>query len=170
MEPVSMTGGALAVLASMATPAVLLLANAMLVLSTVHRLEGILDRVRETELMIAGRGEVTETTDLTILNELLVGHAQRARLAHRALLSFYTSAGLFMAVIVALGAAALGLQPALPIALVCAFLGSGLLFVGTVLLIRETWIGTKMTDRRFAAVLVLCQKLAQSRASGRRAG
>lgn len=43
------------VLATTATPAALLLADAMLILSTNQRLQAILERVRETELTMAGR-------------------------------------------------------------------------------------------------------------------
>ena len=66
------------VLATMATPAVLLLANAMMILSTNQRPQSILDRVRETELTIAGESLAPETADLTLLQEFLVGHAKRA--------------------------------------------------------------------------------------------
>ncbi len=54
-----MTEG-LPVLAAMATPAVLLLANAMLILSTNQRLQAIFRRVRETELSIAGADAASE--------------------------------------------------------------------------------------------------------------
>ncbi len=88
--------GEVAVLAAMAAPAVLLLGNAMLILSTNQRLQNILERVRETELTMVGQDAAPEISDLELLNELLLTHARRARYAHRALLSFYTSTGLFM--------------------------------------------------------------------------
>ncbi len=72
----------LPVLAAMATPAVLLLANAMLVLSTNQRLQAIFQRVRETELTIAGEDVAPEIADLALLNEILLGHARRASAAH----------------------------------------------------------------------------------------
>lgn len=53
----------LSVLAGMATPAVLLLANAMFILSTIQRLQAILARVRETELAMVGEAATAETED-----------------------------------------------------------------------------------------------------------
>ena len=149
---VQITDG-LSVLAAMATPAVLLLANAMLILSTNQRLQSILERVREVELSIAGADAIRETTDLSLLNELLLGHARRARAAHRALLCLYGSAGFFVCV----GLASLGVRAAL----VVAFLGCVLLLCGALLLISETWIGIRATDRRFSAVLNLCAELSR---------
>lgn len=155
----AMSADAIAVLATMATPAVLLLANAMLILSTLQRLQAILERVRETELTIVGVDAARETADPSLLNELLASHAKRARYAHRALLSFYGSAGMFMVVIVTLGISALGLEYALKTALISAFVGSALLFTGAVLLIVETLIGIRALDRRFQVVLALCRQL-----------
>ena len=151
------------VLAMMATPAVLLLANAMLILSTIQRLRIILERVRETELAIAGDDSVFEVTDLEVLDQQLVAHARRARHAHRALLSFYGSAGLFIAAIVSLGVAGFGLRAALVAALVGAFVGCALLFVGASLVIRETWQGIHATDTRFANIMDRCRELAARR-------
>ena len=149
----------LAVLAAMATPVVLLLANAMLILSTNQRLQAILDRVRETELAISGRDLAPETRNPSMLLDLLARHAQRARAAHRALLCFYSSSGTFIIVVVLVGLAGLGAGWALPVALLTAFLGSAFLFCGAALLIRETWIGIAATDRRFRSVIQLCEDL-----------
>ncbi len=160
----AMSADAIAVLATMATPAVLLLANAMLILSTVQRLQAILERVRETELTIVGVDAARETAEPSLLNELLVSHAKRAGYAHRALLCFYSSAGMFMVVIVTLGISALGFEYALRTALISAFAGSALLFTGAVLLIVETLIGIRALDRRFEAVLSLCTQLLSPKA------
>jgi len=156
----------LSVLAAMATPAVLLLANAMLILSTNQRLQTILDRVREVELSIAGVDAIREITDLSLLNELLLGHARRAKAAHRALLCLYGSAGSLVIVVVCLGLASLGLRAALVVALVVAFLGCAFLLCGAILLISETWIGIRATDQRFSAVMSLCEELSRDRPRG----
>ena len=156
----------LSVLAAMATPAVLLLANAMLILSTNQRLQSILERVREVELSIAGADAIRETTDLSLLNELLLSHARRARAAHRALLCLYGSAGFFVVVVVCVGLATLGTRATLVVALVVAFLGCALLLCGMLLLISETWIGIRATDRRFSAIMHLCEELSRHRAQG----
>ncbi len=152
----------LPVLAAMATPAVLLLADAMMILSTNHRLQAILQRVRETELTIAGQDVAPETADLGVLNELLLAHAKRARAAQRALLCLYGSVGLFVTVVVCVGLASLDVAGALPVALVAAFLGCALLLCGSILLIVETRIAIRATDRRFESVMGLCRKLSDS--------
>ncbi|NIR43600.1 MAG: DUF2721 domain-containing protein [Gemmatimonadetes bacterium] len=157
----------LSVLAAMATPAVLLLANAMLILSTNQRLQTILTRVRETELAIAGQDVAPETSDLDLLNQLLLDHARRARAAHRGLLCFYASSATFVLVAILIGVASLGLDFAQHLALATAFLGSLLLACGATLLIAETWIGIGATDRRFQSVMDLCRQLARRRSAGR---
>ena len=147
----------------MATPAVLLLANAMLILSTIQRLRIILDRVRETEQTIAGADVAPETANLSLLNDLLLTHARRTRYVHRALLAFYTSAGAFVSCIIALGVYGLGIEVALSVALGAALLGSVLLLLAVATLLGETWLGIRATDRRFEAVMDLCRELAKRR-------
>lgn len=166
MNPAIQMLDGMGALATMATPAALLLANAMLILSTNQRLQSILDRVRETELTIAGADPAPEIADLGVLNDLLLDHARRARLAHRALLSLYSSAGLFAVVILSLGGVGVGLTELVPIAILLAFGGSALLLLGAALLITETWIGIKATDRRFASIMELCQNLSERRRGG----
>jgi hypothetical protein len=134
-----------AVLAAMATPAVLLMANAMLVLSTNQRLQSILGRVREGEETYHGGGH---ETDLGALMGEIETHGRRARLAHRALLALYASAAVLLVMIGALGSASLGFPAARPIALAAAFAGAGLLLIGTALLAMETWIGIGAIDGR----------------------
>jgi hypothetical protein len=158
----------LTVLAAMATPAVLLLANAMLILSTNQRLQAILERVRETELTIAGADVAPETTDPSLLKDLLVGHARRAGAAQRALLCLYGSSGLFVVVVVCVGLASLGATAALVVALVTAFIGCALLLCGAALLIGETLIGIRATDQRLNSIMNLCEEL--SRRRGRASG
>ncbi|MEE9245349.1 MAG: hypothetical protein V3U63_04035 [Gemmatimonadota bacterium] len=59
---------------------------------------------------MVGQDAAPEIRDLELLNELLLTHARRARYAHRALLSFYTSTGLFMLMVVLIGLTGLGLR------------------------------------------------------------
>ncbi len=58
---------------------------------------------------MVGQDAAPEISDLELLNELLLTHARRARYAHRALLSFYTSTGLFVLMVVLIGLAWLGI-------------------------------------------------------------
>ena len=156
-----MAGEGVGVLAAMAAPAVLLLGNAMLILSTNQRLQNILERIRETELTIAGADAAPEITDLDLLNELLLTHARRARFAHRALLAFYASAVSFMAMVVLIGLTGLGLAQVVGAALVAAFMGCVLFAAGALLLVLETWLGIQALDRRFERLLEVCRQLAR---------
>ena len=157
----------LEVLAAMAAPAVLLLGNAMLILSTNQRLQNVLDHVRETELSIIGRDAVPETSDLNLLNDLLLAHAKRARYAHRALLSFYASAVLFMSMVVLIGLTALGLITPVTPAIIAAFAGCMLFALGAALLVGEAWLGIRALDRRFANISEVCRRLAGRESSSR---
>jgi hypothetical protein len=140
-----------AVLAAMATPAMLLMANAMLVLSTNQRLQSILRRVWEGEEMYHGNDHTAHVS--AVMTEL-EAHGRRARLAHRALLALYASAAVLLVMIGALGSASLGFPPARLIALAAAFVGSGLLLIGAALLAMETWIGVGAVDGRIRRLVL----------------
>ena len=127
------------VLAAMVTPAMLLMANAMLVLSTNQRLQAILHRV---------------WADVGALMAELEAHGRRARLAHRALLALYASAAVLLVMIGALGSASLGLPVARHVALASAFVGAGLLLIGAALLAMETWIGIGAIDGRIRRLVL----------------
>lgn len=149
----------LTVLTTMAAPAVFLLANAMLVLSTIQRLQAILARIRENESVIRNPDAHGSGFDPAAIREILGHHARRARLAHRALLAFYTSSAVFVVMIVALGSAGLGLPGGFRVALYAAFLGAGLLLAGTGFLTAETWAGVHATDRQVHLVSEECDRL-----------
>lgn len=153
------------VFAAMATPAVLLLANAMLILSTIQRIQGILARVKESEeVLTTERSESPEARSR--LRRELDMHGRRVGLAHRALFSFYASAAVLLVMIVALGTTVVGWETARPIALGAAFLGAFLLLLGTALLARETWVGFHATDARMTTVRELCDRSPADEATG----
>lgn len=145
----------LAVFAAMATPAVLLLANAMLILSTNQRLQAVLERLREAEAMLAGQANAES---VGAVEHELEAHGRRARLAHRALLALYAASALLLIMIGTLGSSALGLQSLHGIALGAAFGGAGLLLVGVGLLAAETWIGVGALDGRIRRLLRACRR------------
>lgn len=144
-----------AVFAAMATPAVLLLANAMLILSTNQRLQAVLQRLREAEEMLLGP---VEAESVEGVEHELEAHGRRAGLAHRALLALYAASALLLIMIGALGSSALGLQSFHGIALGAAFGGAGLLLVGVGLLAGETWIGVRAVDGRVRRLLHDCRR------------
>lgn len=151
-----MGSGGLNMIAAMATPAVLMLASAMLILSTNQRLQAILERIREVEETLAGTEVGLGIRDRGMLRELLTVHASRARSAHRALLSFYGSVAAFVVMVVGVGLSDTGLNTGQTLAPAAAFLGVALLFTGAVLLVRETWNGIRGMDARMKALLVVC--------------
>ena len=142
--------GIVAVFAAMATPAVLLLANAMLILSTNQRLQAVLERVRENEESVRRPTDAATAGDV---RQELEAHGRRASIAHRALLALYASAALLLVMVGALGSATLGLPATQEIALAAAFGGAGLLLLGVGLLAAETWIGVHAIDRRIRRLL-----------------
>lgn len=144
----------MAAVMAMAAPAVLLLANAMLILSTIQRLQAILARIRENE----EAGREAPASELDGIHELLGLHGRRARMAHRALLGFYASTGTFLVMIAALGAAGMGVHGAMQAAFFAAFTGGFLLLVGTTFLMAETWIGVRATDLRVRQAIRGCER------------
>lgn len=140
------------VIATMATPSVLLLANAMLILSTNQRLQAILHRVQENE---AALQDAADDDMVGGVRRELIAHGRRARLAHRALLTLYAAAAMLLVMIVALGASP-DWSSARSVALGSAFLGAGLLLVGTALLAAETLIGVGAIDGRIRRVIDSC--------------
>lgn len=148
-------GTGLDVIAAMATPAVLLLANAMLILSTNQRLQAILERVRRVEETLEGEEVGVGIEDRRVLGEFLAVHGARARSAHRALLSFYGSVAAFVMMVVGVGLSAEGLRAGHVMALASAYLGVALLFTGAVLLVHETWKGIRATDARMETLAAL---------------
>lgn len=152
------TGG-LELIASMTTPAVLLLGNAMLVLSTNQRLQAILTRLRELDAAVHGEAAVGGTTSPGarlpegLVRELGRRQRRRERLAHRALLSFYLSGALFVVMVLFIGASGLGWSPGAAASVVTALLGCLVLLAGVVQLAAETWVGIGTTDEQFRALL-----------------
>lgn len=138
-----------AVLVAMATPAALLIAGAMLILSTNQRLQAVLHRIQENEDTLQG-GAGDEAG--AVLAEL-EAHGRRARLAHRALLALYAAAAALLIMILSLGSSTLGLNAARGVAVAGAFAGAGLLLLGACLLAAETWIGVSTIDRRVRRLL-----------------
>ncbi|MFQ5689257.1 MAG: DUF2721 domain-containing protein [Gemmatimonadota bacterium] len=142
-------------IASMATPAVLLLGNAMLILSTNQRLQSILKRLRELEERLE-RGELSDPDgsglDRGRFRSLAARHRRRARFAHRALLALYLSGGLFILVVLLIGAAGLGAEGSGLLAIGAALIGCVLLLAGIAQLAAETWLGISATDEQFRAL------------------
>jgi len=134
---------ALAVLAAMITPALLITASGTFILSTSQRLGRVIDRVRT----IGDRMDVLlhDTTGIelieerkTMLMEQMRHQSSRATLLQRTLSVFYIAAGLFVLTSIAIGVDALldkGLLHWLPVALGIG--GASCLLYGSAMLIIE---------------------------------
>ena len=152
----------LALLTAMITPAVLISACGTLIFSTSTRVARIVDRVRSISLTI----ETLATQPVEFYQERrsamdrqLAFYTDRARLIQRALTSFYSSLGLFVATTLAIGATAflphlawLGWLPN-----VFGVSGALVLFYGCLLLIREARLAFKALDEEMQAALTLAE-------------
>ena len=132
----------LGVLSAMITPAVLILASGSLILTTSSRLIRAVDRAREI-LPAMEAVAPDDASRRTMLQNLLAKTTFRARMLQHVLSLLYSAIGLFVATSVAIGVIAmLSLQLAW-IPLLLGFLGAGLLFVASILLIYESRIAIR---------------------------
>jgi hypothetical protein len=135
---------ALSVLTAMVTPAVLILASSSLVLATSNRLGRAIDRTRALSERIAELARMDDRTLLQeergLLLELLGKTARRSTLLTRTLTRLYMALALFIATSVAIGVVAVFGAPYAWVALLLGFVGAGLLFWASILLILESRI------------------------------
>ncbi|MCM2256031.1 MAG: DUF2721 domain-containing protein [Vicinamibacteria bacterium] len=132
---------ALSLLSAMITPAVLISASGMLILSTASRLARIVDRVRTLARQIEETGQGPDDELLAErraeLERQIGTHTTRGKLIQASLTSLYVSLALFVAATVVIPLVALaGALAYLPVAF--GVLGTLSLFLGTLFLIRET--------------------------------
>ena len=137
-------GGALGVIASMITPAFLILSAANLIGSTMTRLARIVDTARtvmERKRSLQASGDHAASGEQAAM---LRRYRQRATLVQVSLGSFYASIGLFVAASLAIALTdAIGRRTSfLPAWLTIA--GAVLLFAGSLLLFAETTLATRM--------------------------
>lgn len=133
----------LAILSSMITPAVLILACSSLILTTSQRLSRVVGRVRKISqefMQIEGndRKDSIATSKRNILYRLLGKSVRRCRLLTRSMILLYISLGLFVATSLAIGVIGIThLQPTwIPTAL--GVVGAVFLFSSSAILIIES--------------------------------
>jgi hypothetical protein len=158
----------LAVLGAMLTPAVLISACGLLILSTSARLTRVVDRVRgmigQLEALLGRPENELARMRHQHLERQLGLLTRRGRLIQRALTSLYLSLGIFVATILAI--ALTTFVPALSWGPTLLGLGGTLiLFYGCLQLIRETGLALKSIDGEMAFVLEL-REAYRSRAGG----
>ena len=140
---------ALDVLSAMITPAVLILACGSLIMTTSSRLIRCVDRVREflPQMEAVAAMPESEATEerRTMLFEQLEKATARARLLQRSLSRLYAGLSMFVATSVSIGVIALLDVRWAWIALVLGFIGAGLLFSASIMLIVESRIALAAT-------------------------
>ena len=146
-------GGPLGVIASMITPAFLILSAANLITSTLTRLTRVVDQGRKVIEHKQKQVEGGDAVGIAASNLLLRRYATRAALVQFALAGFYCAIGLFVATSldIAITVATGHILTYLPAWLSVA--GAMLLFVGSMLLLAETSISTTMLRREIATAL-----------------
>src|SRR5581483_3307954 len=128
----------LGVISALVAPALLILAVANLVGSTLSRIARIGDRARKTMAMLESFRSAREEEGIRFCRGLLVLYRRRSRLAELALSAYYLSIGLLVA-----GSLAIALDRYLHesvswLASTITMAGALLLFLGTILLFLET--------------------------------
>ena len=154
------------ILSAMVTPAVLISACGMLIMSTSNRLARIVDRVRhlshEMERLADDRGADAALRWDACETQLTL-QTKRGRIIQRALTSFYLALGMFVATTAGIGLTAL--RPGLGLAAAwVGIAGTLTLFYGSMLLIRETALALRSIDVEMALVLQLRERHRQRQA------
>lgn len=163
LPPVPTLTSALGVLSAMVTPAILIMACGSLILTTSSRLIRAVDRAREyipeMEKIAEERDadEMTEEKHTMVLDQLS-RTTKRVRYLQRALAQLYGALGVFVATSVAIGVIALSGMHFAWIPLVLGFIGAGLLFNASALLIIESRIALAATFAEMDYVAALARK------------
>jgi hypothetical protein len=167
--------GALAILTSMITPALLISACGTLILSTSNRLSRVTDRVRNLTMQMERLAEASAEVVLrderrAMLFDQIRMLSSRARVLQRALTLLYLSVCAFVATSVALGliSASRVTTSSLPVSL--GLVGVALLFGVSALLIYEGRLARASLRVELDFLLKLGEALAPEGASKRRRG
>jgi hypothetical protein len=149
--------GALAILSSMITPAVLILACGSLTLATSQRLGRVIERTRRISNQF--KELARNRTDQAMLEEERVllfnqlGRAtRRARLLQRAMTCLYLALSVFVATSVAIGIVAASGQKYTWVPIPLGLAGAGLLFCASLLLIAESRIALAAVDEEMISL------------------
>lgn len=142
------------VLGAMITPAVLVSASGVLVLSTSNRVGRTVDRVRtlaaEVERLQSSRGNVsalgqTRESKRKFIADQLSQLSDRALLLRSALTALYTAIGLLVATSIMVGVVAILQWRYGQLAVILGLAGASALLYGSLLLIREARLAVRST-------------------------
>ena len=153
-------------LTAMVTPALLISATGSLVLSTSTRLGRVIDRVRQLEERLSELIYLEDKDDVPLYDkrvevmvDLLDKVTSRARILQRAMETFYYGLGMFVLCSVTIAVAAIfNTYRWIPIPV--GIVGIMFLFVGTILMIRETRMATATVNAEMDFTWELARKVA----------
>ena len=154
------------ILTAMITPAVLISACGSMILSTSSRLGRVVDRVRllsEKLEEISSHPEQTDTIKerQAAIFEQLDKLTSRARILQRCMVTFYLSAGAFVATSVAIGVVSVLNRPGYTLApVICGLIGALFLFYGSMLLIFEARLALSTIHAEMDFIWRLTKKFA----------
>ena len=149
----------LGVLSAMITPAVLILASGSLCLTTSSRLIRAVDRVRDVLPLMESLTVDDDARRAMLINQL-AKTTLRARMLQHALSLLYSAIGMFVATSVSIGVIALLALQTAWFPLLLGFIGAGLLFSASILLIVESRIAIRAL---YAEMDYITQSVAKSR-------
>ena len=153
-------------LTAMVTPALLISATGSLVLSTSTRLGRVVDRVRNLEERLSGLIYIVDKNEVPLYDkrvevivDLLDKVTSRSRILQRAMAMFYFGLGMFVltSITIALAAIFNNLR-GLPILI--GIIGILFLFLGTLLMLRETRMATATINAEMDFTWELARKVA----------
>ena len=153
-------------LTAMVTPALLISATGSLVLSTSTRLGRVVDRVRHLEERLSGLIYIVDKNEVPLYDkrvevivDLLDKVTSRSRILQRAMAMFYFGLGMFVltSITIALAAIFNNLR-GLPILI--GIIGILFLFLGTLLMLRETRMATATINAEMDFTWELARKVA----------
>ena len=163
LPPLPNLSSALNVLSAMVTPAILIMACGSLILTTSSRLIRAVDRAREYMPEMERLAEERDSDEMTeqkhaMMLDQLSKLTKRARYLQRALAQLYGALGVFVATSVAIGVIALSGMHFAWIPLVLGFIGAGLLFNASALLIIESRIALAATFAEMDYVAAIARR------------
>lgn len=146
-------GGPLGVVASMITPAFLILSAANLINSALVRLARAVDRARSVAAELRAARAEGDTPKTAALRRTLARYGSRGTIVQFALTCFYLAIGCFVATSIAIAVGDVSRRHGLWLAAWLTIAGTLLLLAGTVLLFTENRIATRMLREEIAAAL-----------------
>ncbi len=156
----SLPGGlrdALAVLAALVTPALLILASSGLAGSTTNHLADVIDRTKAAlqayrELSAAGDENGSPAHQREALADYIRRASRRSSVLQRALAAEYVAMAVFIATSAGLGVSAVWARSLSWLWVVSALVGSAVLLYAAVLLVIDSRLGVRAVDQEMAAI------------------